>query len=117
MVMLPKLSYKNLFSTVVLIGIFLIVTISCERKERYIGLYRAQEGELQKPSEIYIELKENGQGVWRVNDDEVSFNWNFNKNELSLHIKTGGIIIGKISDDTLAISLPGSKVRYFKKTR
>ncbi len=115
--MLTKLKYMNLFSSVILIGLFLIVIISCDKKERYAGVYRAQEGELQKPSEIYIELKENGQGVWRVNDDEVSFNWNFDKNEVRLHIKTGGIIIGKISDDTLAISLPGSKVRYFKKTR
>ncbi len=115
--MLTKFRYTNLFSSVVLIGLFLIVIIACDKKERYAGVYRAQEGELQKPSEIYIELKENGQGVWRVNDDEVSFNWNFNKNEVRLHIKAGGIIIGNISDDTLAISLPGSKMRYFKKTK
>jgi hypothetical protein len=32
-----------------------------------------------------------------------------------LHTKEGGVITGKISDDTITVTLPGDKVMTFKK--
>jgi hypothetical protein len=90
--------------------------VSCDRKEKYAGIYREQrEGPL-KPAESYIELKENGQGVWRVSDDEASFSWRLTNDEIRLYTKSGGVIIATIRDkDLLEIAFPGSKSRHYRK--
>jgi hypothetical protein len=108
-----KIRYKNLF-LIPLIGLLLIVNFSCDRKEGYVGIYVAQGEDVSKTSEI--ELKENGEGVWRVFDDETSFGWSVSKSEIRLHTKSGGVIIGKIKGTIIEIALPGRSVMYFKKT-
>ena len=95
----------------------LIFTFSCDQRDRYAGVYFAQGGELLESSEAYIELKEDGQGVWSVLDDEVSFRWSVKGNEIRLHTKSGGVIVGKIKDDTLEIALPGRVTRHFKRSK
>jgi len=107
------LKHMSLF-LMVTVSLFLILTFSCEQKERHAGIYVAHKGELPESSEAYIELKDNGQGIWRVLDDEASFNWSVNDDEIRLHTKSGGIIIGKIKNDILEISLPGRNIRYFR---
>jgi hypothetical protein len=90
---------------------------SCDRKERYAGIYREVGGEALNPVENYIELKENGQGVWRVSDDEAPFSWRVTNSEIRLYTKSGGVIVAAIKDkDLLEISFPGSKSRRYKKT-
>jgi len=98
-----------------LLGLLLIITFSCDSRERYAGKYVEQGEVSSKISEI--ELKENGQGFWRVEDDEISLSWSISNNEIRLHTKSGGIIIGKIKDDILEIQLPGSKIKYFKRVK
>lgn len=80
-------------------------------------MYKAQGEESTKDSEIYIELKEDGEGAWRVLDDEVSFTWYLKGDELRLNTKLGGVIVGKIQDDTIEITLPGARTMSFKKTK
>jgi len=100
----------------VFLCLLLIGAASCDRKERYAGIYREQGVESLKQDENYIELKENGQGVWRVSDDEASFSWRLTNDQIRLYTKSGGVIIVKIEDkDLLEITFPGSKSRYFKK--
>ena len=112
--MLPRPRYsKRLWPA--LLCVLLIFTFSCGSKDRYAGLYKAQENESQKPSETYIELKENGEGVWRMEDEEDSFSWYVKGDEIRLNTKAGGIIVAKIQDDTLEIVLPGQKKMSFKK--
>lgn len=100
-----------------LVCLFLIFTFSCDSRERYAGTYSAQGEVSPKYHQTVIELKENGQGVWRVLDDEVSFRWSVNGNEIRLHTKEGGIIIGKIQGDTLEITLPGARAMSFRRSR
>jgi len=96
--------------------LLLIGAVSCDRKERYAGIYREQGEEPLKPAENYIELKENGQGVWKVSDDEASFSWRLTNNKIRLYTKSGGVIIVTIKDkDLLEISFPGSKSRHYRK--
>lgn len=96
--------------------LLLICAASCDRKDRYAGIYREQGEVPLKSAENYIELKENGQGVWRASDDEASFSWRVTNNEIRLYTKSGGVIIVTIKDkDLLEISFPGSKSRYYKK--
>ena len=109
--MLLRLSYRNTF-LIVLTCFIVTLTFSCDQGDRYAGTYQSAE-----PPEIYIELKENGLGVWRVIDDEASFRWDVRDNEIRLHTKSGGVIIGKIQGDTLDIALPGRSNRHFKRVK
>jgi hypothetical protein len=108
--------YRNYLS-IVLMGFILLITLSCDKKERYTGIYLPEGKESPEQSETYIELKENGQGIWRIHDDEVSMRWTIKDNEIWLHTKAGGIVIGKIKDDAVEITLPGRSITYFKKSR
>jgi len=60
-------------------------------------------------------LKEDGFGLWRVADEEVSFRWNRMGSEIRLHTKEGGVIIGEIKGGNLKITLPGKKSMSFKR--
>jgi len=114
--MLPRPRYSNRLWPA-LLSLLLIFALSCGSKARYAGLYKAQENESQKPSETYIELKENGEGVWRVEDEEDSFSWYIKGDEIRLNTKAGGIIVAKIRNDTLEITLPAGKKMSFKKVK
>ena len=93
--------------------LFLIFASSCGSETQYVGVYKAQDTESQKQSEI--ELKDDGQGDWRVEDSEESFTWNKKGDEIRLNTKQGGVIVAKIQDDTLKITLSGGKKLSFKK--
>jgi hypothetical protein len=99
--------------------VLLILLLSCESKDEYVGLYKA-EGQ----REIILELKENGDGLWKVGSDkakgtfvEVPFAWYIKRGDLRMNTKAGGVIVGKIDKDTIRITLPGSKILTFRKTR
>jgi hypothetical protein len=95
--------------------LLLIFIFSCGSKEKYAGIYKAERSESPKQVEACIELKENGEGIWRVLDDEDSFSWYSKGNELRLNTKLGGVIVGKIKEDILEITLPGRRIMFFKK--
>ncbi len=64
-----------------------------------------------------IELKANGDGTWKVGDEEVPFAWDIKGGELRVNTKGGGVIVGAIEKDTIRIGLPGSKDMSFKRSR
>ncbi len=97
--------------------LLLIFIVSCGSNEQFTGSYRAAPGDSPKQAEIVIELKANGAGTWKVNDEEVSFAWDVKGNELRVNTKGGGVIIGTIEKDIIHISLPGSKMMSFKKVQ
>jgi hypothetical protein len=89
---------------------------SCGSKEIYEGIYRVEADKSQKNSEVQIELREKGIGVWRVQDDEVTFRWDVKDSKIWFSTKSGGIIIGEIREGVIEIALPGSENMYFKKS-
>jgi hypothetical protein len=105
---------KSIF---IIIFFALLFSFACDNKQQYAGLYRAEKGELQQGHENTIELKENGQGVWRVADDEASFSWGVNGKEIRLHTKTGGVITGMLEKSGIEIALPDSQKVFFKKIK
>ena len=107
----------HLFTFVVIfITVSLLFTLSCNRERQlYTGTYLLLEADKPEGSETYIQLKENGVGIWNTPDDEVSFRWDVKDNEIRLHTKLGGVLIGKIQEDILEVVFPGSKIRRFKK--
>lgn len=106
---------KNVF--IIFIFLVIILLCACESRQEYVGLYRAGEDNLQHELETTIELKEDGQGVWRVDDDEASFSWGLNGKEIRLHTKTGGVIKGVIKNNGIEIILPNSKNMFFTKIK
>lgn len=102
-----------------LLGLCLVVILlfGCESKDRYVGVYKAQAQDSPKQAEIIVELKANGDGLWRVGSEEVTFTWYIKRGELRVNTKGGGVIVGKIDKDTIQITLPGSKTMSFKKVQ
>lgn len=96
-----------------------MLLVSCESKDKYVGVYKA-EGPMGR--EIILELKKNGDGLWKVSSDEakgafieeVSFEWYIKRGELRLNTKAGGVIIGKIDKDTIQMTMP-RRTLIFKK--
>ena len=102
-----------------LLGLCLVVILlfGCESKDRYVGVYKAQAQDSPKQAEIVVELKANGDGLWRVGSEEVTFTWYIKRGELRVNTKGGGVIVGKIDKDAIQITLPGSKTMSFKKVQ
>jgi len=93
-----------------------MVGLSCNRElKQYTGTYLLQGADKKESSEIYIQLRENGIGTWNTPNDEVSFRWDVKNNEIRLHTKSGGVLVGKIQENTIEIVFPGSKIRRFNK--
>jgi hypothetical protein len=103
-----------LFVVVALVAIGLV---GCGPGERYAGLYAATGGGGPQQGETAIELKENGEGIWRTGDHEVSLRWSARGKEVRLHTKEGGIIMGKMKGNTLELILPGERVLSLTRTQ
>ncbi|MBW2568063.1 MAG: hypothetical protein JRD93_04805 [Deltaproteobacteria bacterium] len=97
---------------IVLSGLIMALAFSCDTGDKHLGMYQSAEH-----PEKYIELKENGVGVWRVIDDEASFRWDTRGSKLKLHTRAGGVVTGKIQNDTIQIVLPTQSIEYFKRIR
>lgn len=97
--------------------LLLILILSCGSKDRFIGAYQAELKDSPKRAEAVLELKADGDGVWRVGDDEVPFSWYIKGGELRVNTKGGGVIVGAVENDAIHITLPGSKTMSFKKIR
>ncbi|NTW37536.1 MAG: hypothetical protein HGB17_15755 [Syntrophobacteraceae bacterium] len=93
----------------------MILMASCGSKEQYIGAYQAEAMDWPKQAETILELKADGGGIWRVRDEEVPFSWYTKGGELRVNTREGGVIAGTIENDTIHITLPGSKPLSFKR--
>jgi hypothetical protein len=94
----------------------LLLTWSCESKEKYAGKYAAVQENAPVKEDIFLELKPNGEGIWVVGMQEVTFSWYIKKGDLRVNTKEGGVLVGKIKDDTFTITLPGQGKMLFKKS-
>lgn len=95
----------------------LILVFGCESKDKYAGVYKAQGQAPAKQAEIVVELKANGDGLWRVGSEEVTFAWYIKRGELRVNTKGGGVIVGKIDKDTIELTLPNADAMIFKKVQ
>jgi hypothetical protein len=96
-------------------GLCLIFFHACTSKDGFAGIYATAGGDKSGSTEIIMELNEDGKGSWKKLNETVFFGWEDDHKELRLHLKLGGVIIGKIDRDTIKISLPGDDNMLFKK--
>ncbi len=98
-----------------------MLLLSCESEDRYAGVYKAAGKETAKQEEIILELKANGDGLWRVGSKEVFSEipvvWYIKRGQLRVNTKAGGVIVGKLERDTIQITLPGFGALTFRKTQ
>jgi hypothetical protein len=106
------MTYKNILRPVLLCAL-LITFFSCTPKAEFAGIYRTDPATSEKQSEL--ELKEDGEGIWRVGDNEETFSWYVKGDEIRLNTKKGGVIVAKIHENSLDITLTPGKALSFKK--
>lgn len=97
--------------------IFLVLAaFSCRPKVSHEGTYVSGSGGASADATIVLTLKEHGKGCWKKEDEEVPFSWKVHRGgELRLHLKLGGVVLGKIADNTIEIVLPGTEKLIFRK--
>ncbi len=95
--------------------ICIILLFSCANEDKYIGTYAPMKKPPPELAGLTVELKKNGQGIRRVRGEEVFFEWSVKSDEIRFHTKDGGIIVAKIRNNILEVSLPGPVTRYLKK--
>ncbi|HPD61696.1 MAG TPA: hypothetical protein PKV48_08075 [Thermodesulfobacteriota bacterium] len=100
---------------VVFLLIFVFILPGCDSSTQYIGTYVSVSKEKTSQMETILILKDDDNGLWTTNEKEVPFRWSVKGKEIRLHTKEGGVIIGKILDDTITVTLPGNKLMTFKK--
>lgn len=107
-----------------MVGLFILVLLllSCESRDKYVGSYKAENLKSVTQSEIVLDLKENGDGMWKVivhdakaTSVEIPFTWYIKQGDLRINTKAGGVIVGKINTDTIRMILPGPKALVFRK--
>ncbi len=105
--------------SVALFALFMLL-LACESKDRYAGVYKAY-GEETAKQEIILELKANGEGLWRVGSkdvfSEIPVVWYIRHGEMRLNTRAGGVIVGKIEKDTIQMTLPSLGPLTFRKTQ
>lgn len=97
----------------IVIGMMFIAS-GCTEHHNMIGVYQKVSGETSGSSSI-IKLEQNKEGVWEKGIDEISFRWSIRGNEIWLHSKTGGVIIGRLIEEGFIIELPEADSFVFHK--
>ena len=95
--------------------LLLILMVSCGSNDQFIGTYKAEVKDSPKQAATVLEVKANGDGIWKVGDAEVPFSWYIKGGELRVNTKGGGVIVGTIESDIIHITFPDSKILSFKK--
>lgn len=106
---------RPIISMALIVCLFL-AAVSCDRGRDISGKYKAAES----PGSIaqsQLVLKADGKGTWKVDREETQFTWEQKGDEVLLHSKTGGVIVGKLApNDSIEISLPGMDNLHFTRT-
>lgn len=92
-----------------------LLLVACESRGGYVGTYRAELERLSKKTEVVMELKANGDGLWKMADEEIPFTWYVKSGELRINTKGGGVIVGSATADAIQVILPGTGPMLLKK--
>jgi hypothetical protein len=120
------------------LGLLMLATFlaSCESRDKYVGIYEAEAKGTARQESVVLELKANGDGLWKVTSPgkkdsllpekgigaspekkgsvEVPFTWYIKHGHLRINTQEGGVIVGKLHHTgVISITLPGSKTLTF----
>ncbi len=119
-----RISRRQVFGCIVGFCLSVMFLASCESRDKYVGVYKAEARGSGRNEAIILDLRSNGNGVWKVASDqakdasaEVPFTWYIKRGDLRINTKAGGVIVGKIEKDAIQMTLPGSRSLTFKKSQ
>ena len=107
------------------VGLCLLVMFlaACESRDKYVGVYQAEAKGSAMPEVVILELNANGDGLWKLSSHEkkgefveVPFAWYIKRGDLRINTKAGGVIVAKIDENTIRMTLPGMKELTLRKT-
>ncbi len=88
----------------------------CNNSREIPGKYLAELKEAPVSVSIKLELGANGQGSWDMKGERVFFRWETKGQEVWLHTKSGGVVVGRIlGQGAIEIRLPGTETLSFRK--
>ena len=105
------------WSLLLCLVLVLALVCSCGSKQKVAGTYKAEAIQGGKQVQSVLDLKESGEGSWKVGDDEVNFSWYLKNDELRVNTKGGGVLVGTLENDAIRITLPGFDTLTFKKSQ
>ena len=108
---LSKFSKGPLFSFLALT----ILLLSCSRHDHILGTYKPVPGSPPEYADVSVELRKGGEGIRRVRNETVTFQWIAKGKEVRIHTDSGGTIIAKHHGDLIEVTFPNAQVVYFKK--
>jgi hypothetical protein len=93
---------------------FVLAVSSCQKNHDFSGKYQAL-APSGSPSSVLL-LKPDGKGSWHAAHEDVPFSWESRSDEVLLHMKTGGVMMGKMgARDSIIITLPGGEQLHFNR--
>ena len=90
-------------AVIVILCYCLVFINACQKTCEIAGEYEAMTDE---ENEITLTFHPDGKGAWSFDDEDACFQWEVRDNEVWIHTKTGGVLPGKIKDNTIEIELP-----------
>lgn len=104
--------------------VFLVFLAGCETRDRYVGVYEIEAKGPAREGTVILELKANGDGLWKVRSREtkdefleIPFAWYIKRGDLRINTRAGGVIVAKIDESTIRMTLPGPKELTFRRSR
>ena len=110
---MKKRNKPPVFVFLMLLLVTLPALFACESRAPYIGKYISENESEPGGQKPFIVLKEKGEGIWRMADEETPFSWNIKGDNIRLHVKPGGVITGQIDREKISIKLPGTEIMTF----
>jgi hypothetical protein len=99
-----------------IVTLFLLTLVACQSRDELVGKYEAED--LLQRSKLQLVLSADGKGHWNIAQENISFTWTRRGDEVWLHSKTGGVIVGKLEvSDYIDVILPGSGKFRFEKIK
>ena len=107
---------RSLKRFILLIAVMTLVAVACSKEKNFLGTYTPIPNSPPEYAGLYVELKEGGEGIRRVQGAAtVYFHWVAKGDEVRIHTKSGGTIVAKPKGDVIEVRFPGPQVVYFKK--
>jgi hypothetical protein len=97
------------------LALVLLCLGGCGETDGLEGRYRAAFQDKTQLQVITLELGRTGQGTWKTGGDQVSFKWEIRGTEIRLHTREGGVLPGRVGNNTIDLQLPGMPSLTFSK--
>lgn len=99
-----------------MLGCLLVMLLmSCDSRHTYIGTYQTSDDDAGPCEPTVIDLRENGEGAWKCDNEEVAFTWYVKDGEIRIHTREGGVMTCVLTANGFDVMLPNETELRFEK--